>query len=80
MSVEILNTVCSIVHPLAGQPCVSFLIARICSFISRTEESYLKQRRRTLRIIKDTKGIVVKMLITMLTAMYMVVKVVESVR
>lgn len=36
--------------------------------------------RRTLRIYRDTKGIVVKMLITMLTAMYMMVRVVESVR
>lgn len=36
--------------------------------------------RKTLRIYRDTKGIVVKMLITMLTAMYMIVRVVESVR
>lgn len=57
-----------------------------CSFVRgwtllscyTTEE--IEDPRKTLRIYQDTKGIVVKMLITMLTAMYMIVRVVESVR
>ncbi len=48
-------------------------------FLQESEEIHHKLRK-TLRINRDAKGIVVKMLITMLTAMYVVVKVVESVR
>lgn len=39
----------------------------------------MQQKEKILRILKDSKGRVVKMLITMLTAMYVIVKVVESI-
>lgn len=73
---------CAFNCPLAEQPFVAFPIAVrewTCLSCCTTEESDWNPRK-AFRIYRDPKGIVVKMLITMLTAMYMVVKVVESVR
>ena len=81
---EKLNTVCLIVPPLSSPSLLSWF-AWVCScvdlsFWRQDWGKWLKKPRKTFRINRDAKGKVVKMLITMLTAMYMVVRVVESVR
>lgn len=70
--------------PSSSQRFVAFLIAHLfvggLCFPQLCSRKDIEDQRKTLRIYRDTKGIVVKMLITMLTAMYMIVRVVESVR